>query len=295
MSIFNLEDVIKKCPKEEKIFVKFTDSCLFNKDIFKKKINSIDSISDNELYPLVKTCYRDMLNDIIRNNSLEYNKAFYNARFLNCFISVIKYENFNISEIIACNRLAYDYIVLKNEKEIDGTIKNLLISIVKIVNKEIINILMNMNISSELSSYIVINRWSSLNDAVNVKRINFFLSAHSDMDADVLRSIYEILFAGKIEPLFISTMLDTYNMEPWITEDFIKMHNNISFVVLKMLEESTIEEIQNILIKYSNIYIYKYNANPNSIRLSIRALDSNEFPRILSILEQLYIKQIYVP
>ena len=78
-----------------------------------------------------------------------------------------------------------------------------------------------MNISKELSTYIALNRWSSFDENINIKRLNFFLSAHSDIDdIDIIKAIYEMLFPNEIETLFISTMFDVYKMEPWIDDDF---------------------------------------------------------------------------
>src|SRR5574344_1496499 len=269
---------------QEKIFPNIIGSYVLNKDMFKEKRSQLDTISEKELYSAVKTCYRDMHAEM-RNGNEEYDNAFYNKKFLECFISTISYDHLSINEITCCNRLVYNYTVLKDD-EINETIKGLLLDMVKVINRETIGVLVNMNISKELSTYIALNRWSSFDENINIKRLNLFHSAHSNIDdIDIIKAIYEMLFPNEIETLFISTMFDVYKMEPWIDDDFKKNNDNITFAVASILDESPENVIELVLFRYSTLCLHRFNYDLIKVRVPVKKLYN--YPRILKVVDKI--------
>ena len=229
------DDLYKEAQKyyTEPQYVEFTVS---TSETFKEKIKNINNLQDIELIQLIRSNYSFIFNiedkeivDIINSPAIPNIQLFVNERFLNCLIDVVTYNPLSVIEKITCNTIIYEYIVLLGGD--NQRIRSLLIKLSKVVNRELVNILLSMRLSSELASCIAFTRNSSMIEEVNVKRIKFLLS-QQNIEYNDLKQLYRILFGQNIFFLFTYTMFDVYkSLEDWMTTEFIQSHNNISRII----------------------------------------------------------------
>lgn len=269
---------------------KINSITFYTTETFKEKIKNINNISDIELVQLIKSNYNFIFSTEDKNTI----ELFINERFLDCLIDVVTYNPLSMLERITCNSIIYEYIVLLDGNN-NQKIKSLLIKLSKVVNRELVNILLSMRLSSELASCIAFTRYSSLEEKINIKRINFLLS-QQNIEYDWLKQIYRILFGNtNIQFLFIYTMFDVYKtLEDWMTNEFIQSHNSISRIVLELLEEQPFNNIKMILSSYTMEFIMSHNSDISDVRFSIRNY-SKDYPRINYAIYCLQLENVYVP
>ena len=269
-------------------FINLLDDPCYNVNLFKNKMEQIDSLSDTELVQIIRKNYSFIFN----LEDKTYLKLFMNERFLNSLIDVVTYNPLSVTERITCNAIIYEYLVLLNGDNYD--IKSLLIRLAKVVNRDLVNILMGMRLSGELAAYIAFTRNGSIDEKINVKRINFLLS-QQNMEYSDMKNIYRILFGNSILFLFTHTMFDAYQLEDWMTNEFIQNHNNISRIVLEMLEDSPYPDIRMILSSYAKDFAILHTADRSKIRFSLRDY-SKDYPRINYMIYYLaQTEGVYVP
>lgn len=282
------DDLYKEAQKyyTEPQYVEFTVS---TSETFKEKIKNINNLQDIELIQLIRSNYSFIFNI----EDKEIVQLFVNERFLNCLIDVVTYNPLSVIEKITCNTIIYEYIVLLGGD--NQRIRSLLIKLSKVVNRELVNILLSMRLSSELASCIAFTRNSSMIEEVNVKRINFLLS-QQNIEYNDLKQLYRILFGQNIFFLFTYTMFDVYkSLEDWMTTEFIQSHNNISRIILELLEEQSYSDIRVILSSYTKDFHLSHNSDISNVRFRIRDY-SKEYPRINYVIYHLaQFEGVYVP
>lgn len=250
-------------------------------------IKDIDTIPENDLKMMVAKNYT-----IIFKDYTDYIKLFMNEKFLKVLIEVVSKVNLTVQEKVTCNSIIYEYLILL-ETNNNPSIKFALISLSKVVNKELVNILLSNRLSGELASCIAFTRYSSLDEKVNIKRINFLLSQQC-IEYATMKNLYRILFSNLIL-LFTYTMFDTYQtIEEWMTTEFIQNHNNISRIVLELLEEAPFDAIRVVLSSYANDFSMLHRSDKSSVRFSLREY-TIDYPRVRQMICILDSQGIYVP
>ena len=92
-----------------------------------------------------------------------------------------------------------------------------------------------------------------------------------------------------VTPLFIGIMFDTERLEH-MTSVEKEVDSLISLVVLDLLESMTSNDIKTILLEFTRIY----HELKLQIRFSLTNL-SNDYSRIVAVVNQLSCEGIYVP
>lgn len=280
---------ISKEPKRELVEIKLFDNPAYNPLALKDKLKNIDSIDDRELYTLLKDGYDTLLSAIFTDNDIEYLDLFTNPRFISVMIQVMSTVN-NISHInrTYINKIVYDYITLS---ESDQYIKQLLHSLSKTVNKDVLPKLLGLGLREDIAVYLALARFSSQKEIVNVKRVNFVImtSPIEIMTEQMIVYIYEKLF-DRITPLFTGTMID--NCKQDMSPDMEEIYSTISLAVLDILNLMPSADIRKVLISYVGDYQALYLQN--GYRFSLQCL-SNDYARINAVVEALKFENIYVP
>lgn len=279
--------------EEEKFTLDISKNATINTGYFREQISSLDKIPDNELYLLVRETYKVILKDIMNRNDVQYIDTFTNAKFLTALIQVLSGVELEYEEKICCNKLAYDYLTLKNN---DTSIKQLLYTVSKMVNRDKIPALLSFGIPENLAVQMALARYSSIKESINVKRLNFIITTSSKaiMTEQNIVWIYEKLF-DNFTPIFEGTMFDVYDEEEeWVNDDIMEIYSTISLAVLTILNNMPSVNIRKVLISYSGDYQSLYSDNSNSYRFSLNAL-SADYNRIIAIVEALKAESIYVP
>lgn len=288
-----LKEQVKKKEQVKTAAISISNNPAINLELFKEKIKNIDSISDEELFNIVRHSYTTMLEEVfVKNNSALLLEAFNNIRLLMVLNQVVSNVQLTPSQKIYLNRLAYDYITLKGEK--NSNIQQLLFALSKTVNRNVIPGLLGIDIPEDLAAYLALARFSSSKELVNIKRVNFIIiSAPLElMTEQRIVNIYEKLF-DFLTPLVEGVMFDVYNANDFETESMKEIYSTISLALLDILNAAPSDVIRKVLLSYAGDHSMLYSQKP--IRFSMNSL-SGDYYRITQIIESLKInEQIFVP
>lgn len=285
-----MEDILLE-PKDKEVDLKLSQSPLFNPSFLKDKLKDISKFSDGELFNIIRDNYEEILKDVFENK--KYIDLFKDSRFLSVFIQALNsVDNLGYINRVYCNKIAYDYLTLSKQ---DKYIAQLLLSLSKTVNRDILPSLIILGLDENLAAKLALDRHSSFKEEINVKRVNFDIICSSIriMTEQMIIYIYEKLFE-RITPVFIGIMFDTYKETDGFSEEMGDIYSIISLVILDIMENMPSEDIRRILLAYYNDYILREKEN-KEIRFSMQSLGP-DFKRISQIVEQLYNEEkIYIP
>jgi len=288
-------ELIKQEPIKEKSYVDMTQSRLMNPCLLNEKFKDITLLEDNQLLQLLVTDYSTVLNQVFENQNVSYLKLLKNNRFLNIFTHAVSY-NISHSKPIASqdkiymNKFVYDYLI---HSEQDKMTKMLMISLSKIVNRDIIPLIISIGIPEELACSIAIARYSSKKEEINIQRVNYIILTTSLelMTEQMIIDLFGILY-NKLSILFETIMFDR-NIDNGNTEEEGEIYSRISNALLAYLENMPLEDTSTILKMYSTDYMLLH-ANED-VRFSLRSVNCEDYPRINQVIDSLIIKGEYIP
>lgn len=290
----NMIKEIKETPEPEKVVINFSDNPHTNVDILKSKIDMINAMSNDELFRLLNICYPSIIDDV-NSGRMEYVKAYINPKFINQFARVIGTTDINIDKKRACSKLAYMYHIAKSNNKSESTVQ-LYKVLVKLAYRDIVPILVSLGITESMAIDLVIARYSSDNDVLNVRRVNFVIqnSPINILSIQIIVKIYEKLF-DRMTPLFKGTMFDVLDEdEEWVTESIIEIDSMISLSVLELLNNMTFDQIRQVIISYVEDYTKIFNCDNHCYRFSLVAL-SDDYYRVVETAEKLRYEGYLVP
>ena len=293
---------LRKNQKEHKMVdITVSSNINVNHNLFQHQLNHLDSRKDEEIMYLVKTKYTEIFTrEFIAENPKSLN-ILTDKRFLFAAIQVFNSVPIEYTNKIYANKLAYDYIKTHIEDEHEYT-RNLMYSLARAVNKDIIPRLLALGIPESITLNLVIARYSSIKETVNCARLNYCI-ATSDrnlMTEQMIIRIYEILF-DELTILFESIMFSEYDQSQ---DDLI--YSTISLAILDILSSQTSIVIRRVLMTYAADYasglFRRKIPTPQGIilgdtfiRFSINAI-SSDYQRILDVSDRLASEEgIYVP
>lgn len=283
-----MKDIAKE-PKRELVQIKLFDNPAYNTLVLEEKLRSLDSLEDREVYSLLRDGYESILSTIFIDKNRQYLDLFTNSRFVSILIQVMSSIT-NISHInrTYINKIVYDYIVLQDS---DPYIKQLLYSLSKTVNKDILPRLLGLGLPEDIAIRLALSRFSSQKEIVNVKRVNFIImtSPIEIMTEQMIVFIYEKLY-DRFTPLFVGTMID--NCKSDMEGDMDEIYSIISLAILDILNVMPSNDIRKVLISYVGDFQALYSKN--GYRFSLQCL-SNDYARINAVVDALKYENIYVP
>lgn len=284
-------------PREEskEIHIDLRDSFTLNIDGFLRKVKELDTMSDNELYELVKATYAMVLESTVaRKDTTLAITLFNNARYISALNRVLNSNTVKLtySQRVYCNKLAYDYLRMRGDK--DQVIIQLLQTLSNTVNQDIIPSLLGIGLPRDLASYIALARYSSMDEYVTVKRVNSSIINTSNtqlMTEQRIIQIYEIIYGYCMTKLFKGIMLDVYPKEVLndLSDESNEIYSTISLAVLTMVNTMPSNDIKFILKSYQGDYVNF----PSYVRFSMKL--SDDYYRINEVIAELESEGIYLP
>jgi len=282
---FNKEHRVKKYQS-----LNILDNPILNSSLLREKLEHIDTLSDRELFMLVRDSFDSVLKQIFSNKDQDYLKIITNTKFLIALHQVVSNINLNHTQRIQCNKLAYDYFTSENN---DPYIKQLFFALSKSVNREIIGALCSIGLGEDLASYLALARSSSEKEIINVKRLNFIIVSSSVdiMTEQMIIRIYEKLF-DSVTPLFEGIMFDGLDMDDeYISESMNLIYSTISLAILEILNNMPSQDIRKVLISYQGDYEALYHQTKP--RFQVSAI-SGDYMRILNVIDTLKEEKIFI-
>lgn len=274
------------------VHVNILGSPVLNLQVLKEKMMNINNLTDQQLYDLIMSSYDNILSDIFINGDTKYLEIFTHHRFLTILNQVMYKVNLSYDNRIYCNKIAYDYITLAGNP--DQYTKDLLLALAKTVNRDLIPGLVGLGLSEDLATKLVLSRFSSKKELVNIKRLNFAICSSDSrvMTPQMIVWIYEKLI-DNFTFLFEGTMFDLCDPRT-VTSEFSEIYSYISLAVLDILNNMPSENIKKVLSAYSGDFYSIMNTN-HCVRFSMQSLSMDYF-RITQVVEYLKsVENIYVP
>lgn len=274
--------------------INVADNPNLNKGLLDTIINNgtINNYSDEELYSLVSNNLRGLLLNIFERKDQRYIKMIISDRFLKVLIQVVSNIEVDYLNKIYLNKLCYDYLTLDDESK-NPIINDMIYHLAKITNKKHIPILIGVGIPERIACYIVLSRFSSNDEFLNVRRMNFvILTASIEFTEQMIVDVYQNLF-DRVSQLFEATMIDVIDTdEQWYTDEIDERYSLITLAILDILNSLPSDAIRRVLDDYVSVYHTSYCGRET--RCNLRSL-SGDYERIRNIVESMEMNGIRLP
>lgn len=290
------EQFYKQCKEKSndnnQITLNLSKNMIMNPKLLWDKLSNIDNIDDKELFEILRQYYSNILDEIFVSKNDNFINLFTNPRFISSLTQVFYNVNISDSQRYRVNKMAYDYLAIKDHKT-DEYIKGLLICMSKTVNRDKIPKICALQIPESVASLLVLARYSSDKEIINVKRLNHMLMIQppETINEQLIVDIFIALF-DHILPLFEGVMLDVSSpqaMSPGQSE----IYGLITLAMLDLMNELPIESICHGLIRFIEDKRILYP--DNNVRLNLESCSPTDYPRLLTAIDIIKQDGIYVP
>lgn len=289
------DNIIKGLPFEvnpQTLYLSMDDA---NLEVIKNKLFKLGNLSDPDLYELIRKTYPYLLDEMFISKNMELITFLYtNPRFIMNLTNVLSRPDVKLSylQTVYCNKLAYDYFTARGEK--DKYIRDLLINMVKVVNRSTTPSLIGLGLHETLVSYLTNARYSSLKDHIQVKRLNLIImNQPSDvMTVQMIVDIYGKLF-DRISPLFDGIMYDYWPPEQFFNQEMEEVYATINVALLEIVNNLPADIMYHLLKNFHETYNL-VNLN-KKIRFNIYSFCKEDYPRLDYTLELLKSEGIILP
>ena len=272
--------------KEESFNMGFFDQYQF--DTF---IRTLDQRSDMEVMNFLRVNLDFICNRIL-SNEWDCPEVLISDKFMSNFTQVLTTVNITHGIRVAANKICYDY--LTSGTNIDDDVKDKVLRLSKIVNFAYIQQLVGIGLDEVTASNLVLCRFSSIKEKINIRRLNFVICTKDPevMTTQMIVYIYEKLF-DRVGELFKETMWEYYtpDQEVDLGNDFLEIYSTVSLAILTIVNNMPMASIEKIITGY--VTDWEYIGRPPT-RFSLISL-SADYNRIQMVVEALTDKGIYVP
>ena len=282
-------DYIKPAPVHDSIELDFTtQNVVLTPDSLQAKFSLIDTMSDREIYELVKEYYETILTTIFESNDKLIRRSFIdlftNAKFILALTQAMYTVTPNDITKKRLNKMCYDYLVI-SEHDSNDYIGGLLMSLAKTINRDKIPLLCAIPLPEDLSSMIALSRYSSEKEVVNVKRLNRVLVNQpvDSISEQQIVNIYLTLF-DHVLPLFTGVMLDVESPSN-MNQNAMEVYGVITLSILDIMNELPTADIKKGLTLFDEDRRIQYSDKP--IRINLESITESDYPRILTAIDQL--------
>ena len=284
-----LKQVLNFAPQEERkeeINLGFFDQYQF--DTF---IRTLDQRSDIEVMNFLKVNLEFICNRIL-SNEWDCPDVLISDKFMRNFSQVLTTVNITHGMRVAANKICYDY--LTSGITIDDNVKDKVLRLSRVVNYAYIQQLVGVGLDEVTASNLVLCRFSSIKEKINIRRLNFVICTKDPevMTTQMIVYIYEKLF-DRVGELFEETMWEYYtpDQEVELGNDFLEIYSTVSLAILTIVNNMPMASIEKIITGY--VTDWEYIGRPPT-RFSLISL-SADYNRIQLVVEALTERGIYVP
>lgn len=277
----------------------------FNRSILMQNIDSIPQMGDADLHRFIANNFNIILKNVFNGGNIEKHvRCFQDVRFLDAFIDIlVQKQYFDGDEIIQCNTICYHYLTMPQHLK-DPKVENRMLNIANIINRSGLPRLLGLGLSDNLSSMLLIARFSDTNLDIVVRRVNFIIITQPPevMSQKMITEIFRILYNvmedwPRVFPYFMTDLIPNRREDDvntwWVTDDVEEVNSTMSLSVLEILDNLPTETIRKVLVNYSEGYAIMGANKP--VRFSMRRL-SDDYYRINNVVMQLQeMERIIVP
>lgn len=249
---------------------------------------NIDECSDDDLSKICFDCYKQIMKMAFEDINI-LKRFFTNARFVIAFSSAMYKINITEQEKIQiCN-----VIFALTRKIEDSPLYHLLKNLGKIVNRDLIPILMEIGFTEDLSGDLSVARYSSANPFKQVSRINrIILNIKENIEESTIVKLYEKLgYFSHFTDLFEGVMYDKMDVTS------LNQHQRETYGIINMALLDIVEELpSNLLYTLLLNFIDDTNIRRGySVRFDLRSCNRQDYPRINQTIDILENMGKYIP
>ena len=286
----------------------FDNSIYLNPDFMMPQLMNAATKSPQEVEMIIGKNIDLVINNIVLSyNDIDYFPIFRISSVLIAMKSIFS----NIKNIPSDTITGVNHLIMKAFREqTDWSDNNPLMTLYRglavEVNRDKYNEILGINsrghsqfpISQRSAIYICLSRYSAFDRSLitNVKRLNYCIAsadnAENIYNEQILVDIYQILF-DVLFPLVVGTILDTEFIRD--EEEVPEIYSLQVNAVLAMLNHCSYNVIWNVLKNYCDIFFTEYGGNMSNARASFRALSPADYPNIVSVVNMMNQKGIFVP
>lgn len=289
---------IKPAEDTGSVTLDFSANVLLTNDMLVDKIKSLNSLSDQDIYVLVRDYYDTILTDIFEskdnNKKSDFIDLFMQPKFIIALTQVmynIPPENISSQTRRRLNKMSFDYLMIE-ENDRDAYISGLLMALSKTVNRDKIPRLCTIPLPEDMASLLALARYSSEKEVLNVKRLNKVLMSQplTSLSEQKIVDIYLALFEHVL-PLFTGVLLDVVSPQN-MNSNSIEIYGLITLAMLDIMNELPIADIKTGLIRFEETKKIWYPDSP--LRLNLESCSEEDYPRVLYAIDQLKSEGIYI-
>lgn len=289
---------IKPAEDTGSVTIDFSANVLLTNDMLAEKIKSLDNLSDQDIYILVRDYYDTILTDIFEskdnNKKSDFIDLFMQPKFIIALTQVmynIPPENITSQTKRRLNKMSFDYLMI-DENDRDKYISGLLMALSKTVNRDKIPRLCTIPLPEDMASLLALARYSSEKEVLNVKRLNKVLMSQplTSLSEQKIVDIYLALFEHVL-PLFTGVLLDVVSPQN-MNSNSSEIYGLITLAMLDIMNELPIADIKTGLVRFEETRQIWYPDSP--LRLNIESCSEEDYPRVLCAIDQLKTEGVYI-
>jgi hypothetical protein len=250
--------------------------CEIRSRIGKSGYNEMSNFAYNNIHKILDLC-------ILDNKSNIGTSIIADTDFL-IGLDTINDLEFNNDYLIKFNRVARSYLLLPSENKMyRRKSARLFLDIAYTVNKQMVDILMSIDLPYKVALWLTINRYSSTDERKSIRRLTREIQHQSIvlMTPQMVVDIYSKTCSDCMTTLFCSVMTDRF--ESFLDEDENLIYSIVSNSLLDILETMSYEDIEYILTEY----ITEISRNHIRGRFYLNGINYGDYPRINNVLEKL--------
>jgi len=262
----------------------------FNKSVLLQTIENVDNMNDAELAKFINYNFDNILASVFNGyNRVTHVRCFQDPKFLDSLITVLEDRRFfNPDEIVRLNTIIYEYMTIPDNNGYvlkDPHVLDKMRTISRIINRAMLPRLLGLGLSDNLANALLIARYSSVDVAIIIKRIDFILITQpkelmtQQMIAEIFKILYDVFTEwSKIFPYIMEDVLPIHRdgEYSWITEDVEEVDSALSLAILDILDNLPRDIIYDTLRNYAEGY---YIMGQRPVRFSMNRL-SDDYYRI---------------
>lgn len=289
---------IKPAEDTGSVTIDFSANVLLTNDMLADKIKSLDNLSDQDIYILVRDYYDTILTDIFEskdnNKKSDFIDLFMQPKFIIALTQVmynIPPENITSQTKRRLNKMSFDYLMI-DENDRDKYISGLLMALSKTVNRDKIPRLCTIPLPEDMASLLALARYSSEKEVLNVKRLNKVLMSQplTSLSEQKIVDIYLALFEHVL-PLFTGVLLDVVSPQN-MNSNSSEIYGLITLAMLDIMNELPIVDIKTGLVRFEETRQIWYPDSP--LRLNLESCSEEDYPRVLCAIDQLKTEGVYI-
>ncbi len=289
---------IKPAEDTGSVTIDFSANVLLTNDMLAEKIKSLDNLSDQDIYILVRDYYDTILTDIFEskdnNKKSDFIDLFMQPKFIIALTQVmynIPPENITSQTKRRLNKMSFDYLMI-DENDRDKYISGLLMALSKTVNRDKIPRLCTIPLPEDMASLLALARYSSEKEVLNVKRLNKVLMSQplTSLSEQKIVDIYLALFEHVL-PLFTGVLLDVVSPQN-MNSNSSEIYGLITLAMLDIMNELPIADIKTGLVRFEETRQIWYPDSP--LRLNLESCSEEDYPRVLCAIDQLKSEGVYI-